>query len=299
MKLRGILTALATPFKDGAVDWASLEHFVRWQIEEGVGGLVPCGTTGESPALSEEEHLGVIRKTVEIAKGRVPVLAGCGGNATKKTLELATKVSALGVDALLVVTPYYNKPTQQGLYHHYAQIAAGVRTPICIYNVPGRTSVNIEPATVLRLAKEFPTIKAIKESSGNLDQASAIIREAPEGFAVLSGDDSLTLPMLAVGAAGAVSVVGNVAPRLAADCCAAWDRSDIEGARQIHLRLFPLVRSLFVESNPAPVKWALKRLGRFASGELRAPLVEIEPSNAQKVERALRDAGLIKEPVTA
>ncbi|MEK7287166.1 MAG: 4-hydroxy-tetrahydrodipicolinate synthase [Elusimicrobiota bacterium] len=296
--LQGSFVALPTPFRNGQIDWASFENLARWQIESGTRGLVPCGTTGETPALTHEEQISLVKKTIEIAAGRALVMAGCGANGTAKTIKLAQEIAALGPDALLVVTPYYNRPSQHGLLEHYQAVAKSVKTPICIYNVPSRTGCNIEPDTVLALAKSCPSIVAIKEASGSLDQASFIVREAPSGFSVLSGEDSLNLPLLAVGAVGVVSVLANVAPRGVADMISAWNEGNADKARRLHLKLWPLSRALFVETNPIPVKWALHRLGKFASPELRLPLVTLTPDNAVKLERALAGAGLL-EPAAA
>ncbi|MBI4063130.1 MAG: 4-hydroxy-tetrahydrodipicolinate synthase [Elusimicrobia bacterium] len=292
--LRGCITALVTPFKNGEIDWKSFEDLVGRQLDAGVAGLSPCGTTGEAPALSPQEHLSLIKKVVEMARGRAIVVAGCGANSTKKTIELAGEVEQLGVDALLVVTPYYNRPTQKGLFEHYSALAKSVKTPICIYNVPARTGTNIEPATVLKLAALFQRIVAIKEAAGSLDQVSALVRGSGKGFSVLSGDDSLTLPMLSVGAVGVVSVVSNIAARELCDLISAWDQMDQEKARRLHLKLFPLAKELFVETNPAPVKWALKRLGLIATDELRGPLVSLSREAEPRVQRALQDSGLLE-----
>ncbi|MBI4669511.1 MAG: 4-hydroxy-tetrahydrodipicolinate synthase [Elusimicrobia bacterium] len=291
--LKGCFTALVTPFKDGEIDWESFEKHVRRQIDSGINGLVPCGTTGEAPTLTEEEHLAVVRKTVDLAHNKIPVMAGCGTNSTAKTIALAEKITAFKADALLVVTPYYNRPSQRGLYRHYADLASSIKTPICIYNVPSRTGVNIEPATVLRLAEEFPNIKAVKEASGILDQAGAICREALPGFSVFCGDDSLTLPMLAVGSHGVISVASNIVPKEMSGMLSAWSRGKCNDARKIHQKLFRLFKALFIEANPVPVKWVLRRLGIISSGELRRPLSDLDPANAPKLEQVLTELGLL------
>ncbi|MBI4370246.1 MAG: 4-hydroxy-tetrahydrodipicolinate synthase [Elusimicrobia bacterium] len=291
--MRGCWTALATPFKDGGIDWVSLERLLKRQIEGGVGGIVPCGTTGETPVLSEEEYVEVIRRSIAGVDRKILVMAGLSGNSTEKLIIQAKRVAALGPDAFLVVTPYYNKPTQRGLYEHYARLAQAIEIPICLYNVPSRTGVNMEPETVLALAREFPQIKAVKEASGSLDQVSVICRGAPSGFCVLSGDDSLTLPVLAVGGTGVVSVASNVAAFEMSALVSAWDQMDQDKARRIHGKLFPLFKALFLETSPAPVKCALERLGIFNSSEVRLPLVACSSETVKKIDDALRQAGLL------
>lgn len=293
MNLRGSFAALPTPFLKGAIDWPSFERLVTWHLESGTHGLVPCGTTGEVPVLSHEEHVLVVQRTIKSAGGRIPVMAGCGTNSTAKTVDMAKEMARLGADALLVVTPYYNRPGQRGLYEHFLAVARSVEVPVCIYNVPSRTGCHIEPATVVALAKAASNITAIKEASGNLDNAGQILREAPAGFTLLSGEDSLNWPLLACGAAGAVSVLANVAPQQVSEMMEAWQNGSFDAARNLHLKLWPLSKALFVETNPAPVKWALHRLGKFTSPELRLPLTTLTPENTAKVEQALESAGLL------
>ena len=282
---RGSITALITPFRDGELDEAALHALVETQIRSGISGLVPCGTTGETPTLSEQEQDRVIRTVVEQAAGRVPIIAGTGGNDTTRAIARTRRARELGADAALVVVPYYNKPTQEGLYCHFAAIAAGADLPLVLYNVPGRTGVNMSPETVLRLA-EVPGVVGIKEASGNLDQVSQIVGGAPEGFCVLSGDDSLTLPILSVGGTGVISVVANLVPRAMADLTAAALAGDLATARTIHCRLFPLCRAMFLDNNPIAVKTAAGLLGLCAD-EVRLPLTPMSPANRRLLEAAL------------
>ncbi|MDE2314134.1 MAG: 4-hydroxy-tetrahydrodipicolinate synthase, partial [Elusimicrobia bacterium] len=258
IKFSGCYTALVTPFRgDLSLDEAALRRLIRAQISAGVSGLVPCGSTGEASALEHAEWRRVLALAVEEASGRLPVVAGISANATAKAASLAREASALGADALLAVCPYYNKPTQEGLYRHFGAVARAADIPLILYNIPGRTAVNMAPKTVLRLACNFKNILAIKEASGNLDQATEILAGAPQGFAVLSGDDSLTLPMVAAGASGVVSVLSNVAPRKVAALCRDAAHGRLAAARRAHLELFGLTKALFAETNPIPVKAAL------------------------------------------
>ena len=254
MKLEGSYVALVTPFDDdGRLDEEAYRRLIRLQIKAGTRGLVPCGSTGEAATLLHEEY----RRAVEIAcdesRGDVPVIAGVGTNATWKAVEIAREAESLGADALLVLAPYYNKPTQEGIYAHFRAVANESRLPIVIYNIPGRTGVNIAPKTIARLAKDCATIVAVKEAAGSLDQVSEILSLTRPSFTVLSGDDSLTLPMMSVGARGVISVVANIAPRETQALCAAFLGGDFKKAKALHLKLFPLIKSLFVETNPIPV----------------------------------------------
>lgn len=279
----GCTVALVTPFRDGEVDYDALGRSVDWQVAQGTPILSPVGTTGESPTLSHEEHERVIAAVVERAAGRAKVLAGTGSNATSEAVRLTRFARRAGADGALLVSPYYNRPTQEGLYRHYARVAESCDLPIVLYNVPSRTGRNMEPATVERLAR-FTPIVAIKEASGSLDQVSDLL--ARTDLTVLSGDDSLTLPMMAVGARGVVSVVANLVPADVIAMIAAFDRGDLEEARQRHLRLFPLCRDLLgLAPNPIPVKTALALLGR-GNGELRLPL---DPPGEQGID-ALRQS---------
>ncbi len=284
-----------TPFRDdGSVDEAGLRRLAKRQIAGGVAGLVPCGTTGEAVTLDADEHERVVAVVVEEARAssrRVIVIAGCGSNDTRKSQALAERCRRAGADALLVVTPYYNKPTPKGLIAHFLAVADAGRLPLVPYNVPGRTGVNMQPDTVLELAKD-PRIVAVKEASGSLDQACEILRARPDGFAVLSGEDSLAIPMIACGAEGVIAVVSNEAPGLFVEAIAAALAGNRARASELQARIFPLMKANFRESNPIPVKWALQRLG-LVGGALRLPLVPLSPQHQAAVEDALRTAGLL------
>ena len=291
LRLRGVLTALVTPFaEDGSVDVAALERLVEWQIGSGILGLVPCGTTGEGATLLPEEHAQVIATVARVAAGRVPVVAGCGTNDTRTTIAGAKRAVAAGANALLVVTPYYNKPNRSGMIAHFEAVAGSVDVPIVPYNVPGRTGQNLGAELILRLA-EIPGVVGVKEAAADLEQLSAIVAARPPGFAVLSGDDALALPAMAMGADGLVSVVSNEAPAETAAMIAAMEASDLAVARRIHYRLAPLMRTNFAETNPVPVKAALALLGR-CRGAVRAPLGPPEASTRQAIAVALDKAGL-------
>jgi 4-hydroxy-tetrahydrodipicolinate synthase len=281
----GSMVAMVTPFADGRVDLAALKEHVAFQISNGTSALVPLGTTGESPVLSAEERADLLRTVVREAKGKIPVVAGTGTNDTRTTIEQSKAAEELGADALLVVTPYYNRPSQEGLYRHYEMVAKSTRLPICLYNVPGRTGVNLLPETVARLAK-IRNIAAIKEASGSVEQAAQV--RAKCDITVLSGDDALTLPLMERGAAGVITVAANIVPREMSDLCAAAAGGDLPRARAIHKRLGPLWKALFLESNPVPVKTAMKFLGR-GTGEVRLPLCEMSAANGEKLKRALAD----------
>lgn len=289
---RGCGTALVTPFRrDLSLDEEALRRLVRRQIEGGIHFLVPCGTTGENPTLSRGEHLRVVEITLEEASGKVPVLAGSGGNDTREVVGLARELAALGADGLLVVTPYYNKPTPEGLFQHYAAIAAATPLPIVVYNVPGRTGLNVDPATLRRLA-EIDRVVAVKEASGNIAQMAAICQTLPEEFAVLSGDDSVTLPLIALGGVGLISVASNEAPYAMARLCNLALDGDFAAAREVHRRLFELMEVNFVEANPGPVKAALGLMG-LLEPVFRLPLVPPKPASLEKVRAALVGLGLL------
>ena len=288
MKFHGSITALVTPFKKGKLDEAALVKIVKHQIASGTDGLVPVGTTGESPTLSHEEHHRVIQITVEAAAGKVPVIAGTGSNSTDEAVSLTKFAKKIGADGALLAAPYYNKPTQEGLYRHYAAVANAADIPIVLYNIPGRSVVNIAPETVARLAK-IPNIVAIKEASGSMDQASHILSLCD--IDVLSGDDSLTLPLLALGGKGAISVLSNVLPKDVSNMIDAFFAGDLEKAQKIHYKLFALSRAMFVETNPIPIKHAMKLLG-FCSDELRLPLCPMSEHNEKLLVKALKDYGL-------
>jgi 4-hydroxy-tetrahydrodipicolinate synthase len=283
---------MVTPFrKDGSLDEAALRKLVRRQIEEGIDFLVPCGTTGESPTLTREEHLRVVAITVEESAHKVPVLAGAGGNNTHEVIELARACQNLGADGILSVTPYYNKATQEGLFQHYKAIAQATRLPIILYSVQGRTGVNIEPATVVRLT-EIERIIGIKEASGNISQIAEIIHRVPENFLVLSGDDAMTLPVISLGGRGVISVVSNQIPGAMADIARLANKNDFEGARKLQRRWLPLMQVNFVEANPIPVKWAMGVMG-LLDPVYRLPMVEPSAGSKQKIEQALESAGLM------
>jgi 4-hydroxy-tetrahydrodipicolinate synthase len=292
-QLRGSIVALVTPMhEDGSVDYAALRKLVDWHVAEGTDCLGVVGTTGESPTVDVEEHCEIIRVTVEQAAGRVPVMAGCGGNSTAEAIALAQYARKVGADCQLQVVPYYNKPGQEGQYRHFAAIAEATgELPIMLYNVPGRTVADLQHATVLRLA-QVPGIFGIKEATGNLERAQWLIREVPEGFGVYSGDDATAVALILLGGHGNVSVTANVAPRLMHALCVAALAGNIAEARRIQQQLLPLHRQLFVEANPIPVKWAVQRLG-LCGGTLRLPMTELEPANQALVEAALREAGLL------
>ncbi len=288
----GSFVAMITPFKDGKVDEQKVADLVEFQLRNGTNGLVPCGTTGEAVTLSDEEHLRVVQISIETARGRVPIVAGAGTNSTEKTIKMTKAVAELGADAALVVTPYYNKPTPEGLFQHYKAINDAVDLPIVAYNVPSRTSVNMSAETTLRISK-LPNVVAVKEAGGSMDQASEILQDADADFAVMSGDDSLTLPLLALGGTGVVSVVANIAPAAMSDLVRAFHGGDVARARELHLQIFGLCRAMFIETNPIPVKTAAGILG-LCSDELRLPLVSMSESNLAKLKAALDSCPLIQ-----
>ncbi len=291
MKLQGSIVAIVTPFKNGKVDERSLGDLIEWHIKEGTHGIVPCGTTGESATLDYEEHYRVIQFTVEVVRKRVPVIAGTGANSTEETIMITKKAEEFGADAALLVTPYYNKPTQEGLYRHYKKVAESTGLPLVLYNVPGRTGVNLLPQTVARLA-EIKNIVAIKEATGDMKQVSELIRLCGERITVLSGDDFTTFPLLCLGGKGVISVTANVTPRDVAEMCNAFLRGDIHEARRLHYRLEPLNYAMFIETNPIPVKTALAMMGKI-SEEFRLPLCEMAEANKEKLRKVLKDYGLI------
>jgi 4-hydroxy-tetrahydrodipicolinate synthase len=291
-KFTGCGTALVTPFRaDFSLDEAALRRLVRRQIEGGIHFLVPCGTTGESPTLTREEHLRVVGITVEEAKGRVPVLGGAGGYNTHEVIELARELERLGVDGILSVTPYYNKPTQEGLYQHYKAIAGAVPLPIIVYSVQGRTGVNVEPATLARLAG-IPNIVGVKEASGNIAQMASVIQQVPPDFTVLSGDDAITLPLTALGGRGIVSVASNEIPAEMAQLAQLCLAGDFAAARAVQRKYLPLMEINFVESNPIPVKAALALMG-LLEPVYRLPMVPPKEENLARIEKVLESVGLL------
>ncbi|PIU18413.1 MAG: 4-hydroxy-tetrahydrodipicolinate synthase [Elusimicrobia bacterium CG08_land_8_20_14_0_20_59_10] len=292
LELKGCFTAVITPFRNGKVDKEALRRVLRAQLKGGVSGIVPCGSTGEAATLSPEEYLSVIKLTVDEVNGRVPVMPGVGTNSTAKSIEMVKKVSATGVDGLLAVVPYYNKPTQDGLTAHFSGIARSTRLPVILYNIPGRTGVNMAPATVLALRRKFSNIVGIKEASGSLDQVSEIINTLDTDFAVMSGDDSLTLPMMSVGARGVISVVSNIAPEETSEMCGKFLKGETVEAAELHHKLFPLIKSVFIETNPIPVKYAVSLLG-LCSCEPRLPLTPLSERNRPAVKKAMMEAGIL------
>jgi 4-hydroxy-tetrahydrodipicolinate synthase len=291
MLLQGAFTALVTPFKNGQVDEEAFREFIEWQIAEGINGLVPCGTTGESATLSHEEHERVIHICIDQVKGRVPVIAGAGSNNTGEAVRLAKFAKSAGADAILLITPYYNKPTQEGLFAHFKAINDEVPIPTLVYNVPGRTSVNVQPATMARIYKELPHVIGVKEATANLTQISEILELCDSDFVLLSGDDFTVLPTLAVGGKGVISVASNVFPRAYAELCAAFFAGDLLKAKELHYHLNPLCRGCFLETNPAPVKTALAMLGKMGP-ELRLPMVPLTAAHQEQLKNILKSYGL-------
>jgi 4-hydroxy-tetrahydrodipicolinate synthase len=290
--LRGSMVALVTPFKNGAVDESALKQLIDRQIASKTAALVPCGTTGESATLSHEEHEHVIELTIQSARGRVPVIAGTGSNNTQEAIRLTEHAKRAGADAALIISPYYNKPTQEGLYRHFRAIADAVDIPIVLYNIQSRTAVNIEPETFKRLVDDCPNIVAVKEASGSLEQMSQIRRLTEGRLTLISGDDALTLPVLAIGGVGVISVVANLVPRDVADMIDGFAAGKQAEALALHEKLLPLVKALFIETNPIPVKAALALLG-LADPAVRLPLCSLSAGAEAKLKQALRDYGLL------
>jgi 4-hydroxy-tetrahydrodipicolinate synthase len=288
---KGVLTALITPFRDGAVDEKALRDLIEWQIDSGVDGLVPCGSTGESATLSHAEHERVIKLTVEQARKRVPVVAGTGSNATAEAIRLTAAAREMGADGALLISPYYNKPTQDGIYKHYKMIAASVDLPLIVYNIPGRTASNIAPETFARMT-EIRNVVGVKEASGSMDQISEIVRLCGDRLAILSGDDALTLPAMALGGTGVISTCSNVVPRVMHELTAAAAAGNFARARELHYRILALMRALFIETNPIPVKQAVALMGKCAN-ELRLPLVPMTQGAADRLAAAMKELRLI------
>jgi len=288
---QGSYVAIVTPFKGEQLDEQGLKKNIRYLLANKSSGIVACATTGESPNLSSDEFIRVIDIAVQETEGKVPVIAGAGTNSTAKTISMCKTASKHGARGVLIVTPYYNKPTQEGLYQHYRAVSSETDLPIIIYNVPGRTACSIHPDTITRLANDCPTIIGLKAASGDLDQVSEVVRSCGNDFAVLSGDDSLTFPMMAIGAKGVISVVANILPGEVALMCQECLKGHLDKARDIHLRLFPVIKALFLETNPIPVKKALELMG-MAAGKPRLPLVEMSAENAGKLKKALAAFGI-------
>jgi 4-hydroxy-tetrahydrodipicolinate synthase len=293
MRFQGSYTALITPFdKAQRLDENALRRLVRLQIKGGTTGLVPCGSTGEAATLTQVEYRRVVEIALEESRGEIPVIAGVGTNATWKALELAREAESLGADALLLLAPYYNKPTQEGLFQHFRAVAQATRLPIIVYNIPGRTGVNILPKTLARMAKACSNITAVKEASGSLDQVSEILTLLPPPFSVLSGDDSLTLPMLATGAKGVISVAANIAPKETASLCSLYIKGETAKAQKLHLKMFSLIKTLFIETNPIPVKAAAALMG-LCRPDPRLPLTPLDPKHLPLLRAELKAFGLL------
>jgi len=287
---KGSIVAIVTPFKNKAVDEKALSELIEWHIKEGTNAIVPCGTTGESATLNYEEHYKVIEITVKTVNKRLPVIAGTGANSTDETIMITRKAKEMGADGALLVTPYYNKPTQEGLYRHYKEVAGAVDIPIVLYNVPGRTAVNMLPQTVARLA-EIKNIVAIKEATGDMRQVSDIIRLCGDSITVISGDDFTTLPLLLLGGKGVISVSANVAPRDVAGMIKAWEDGNISEAKRLHYKLEPLNQSMFIETNPIPAKTALSMMGKIQE-EFRLPLCPMSNENKDKLKNIIINYGV-------
>ena len=289
----GSFVALVTPFRNGEVDEAKLRELVEFQVTNGTDGIVPCGTTGESPTLSHDEHKRVVELVIEAARKRVKILAGTGSNSTAEAIDLTKHAERAGADGALVVNPYYNKPTQEGLYRHFRAVAEAVAIPIVTYNIQGRTAVNVETATMARLARDVKNVRGVKEASGSLDQMSQVIAACGPGFSVLSGDDNITLPLMAIGGHGVISVIANLVPRETADLVHAALDGDMKRARELHYRLFPLARAAFLETNPIPIKEAMAMAGMLEP-EFRLPMCRMGDANREKLREIVHSYGLVK-----
>ncbi|MBP8646136.1 MAG: 4-hydroxy-tetrahydrodipicolinate synthase [Syntrophobacteraceae bacterium] len=289
---QGAMVAIVTPFKNGRVDEDYFRSLIEFQLTSGTHAIVPCGTTGESATLSHAEHERVVEITIEQVRGKVPVIAGTGSNSTEEAIRLTRHAKKAGARAALMITPYYNKPTQEGLYLHFRKVASAVDIPIILYNIPGRTAVNMEPATIARLA-EIDNIVGIKEASGSMKQVTDIIARCPEDFTVVSGEDYLTYPLLCVGGKGVISVVSNIAPRDMADLCNLHFAGKQAEAQKLYYRLLPLCHALFYETNPAPAKAALAMMGKISSEEVRLPLTTMSEANRNRLRKDLEAYGLV------
>ncbi|MDD4908667.1 MAG: 4-hydroxy-tetrahydrodipicolinate synthase [Candidatus Omnitrophica bacterium] len=291
---KGSIVAIVTPFskKTGKADEKKLKELIQWHIKEGSDGIVPCGTTGESATLSWAEHERVVEIAIDVAKGKIPVIAGTGSNSTDEAIMLTQQAAKAGADASLQVSPYYNRPTQKGLYEHFKAIADSVDIPIILYNIASRTGVNIEPDTIARLAKDCKNIVGVKEASGNLDQMSRIKALCPAEFDLISGDDSLTLPVMALGGTGIISVVANIVPRDIKHMVTAFEKGNLKEAQKMHYKLLPLFKACFLETNPIPVKTAMG-LMKLCEPDLRLPMCSMSDENLEKLKKAMRDYGLL------
>jgi len=290
---QGSIVALVTPFRNGDVDEAKLRELVELHVRAGTDAIIPCGTTGESPTLSHDEHRRVVEVVIDAARGRLPVIAGTGSNSTAEAIDLTTHARKAGASGALVVNPYYNRPTQEGLYRHFRAVAEAVDLPILLYNIASRTAVNVETETLARLVRDCPNIVGVKEASGSLDQMTQVILACGPDFSVLSGDDNITLPLMSVGGRGVVSVVANFVPKDTAEMTHAALAGDWKLARELHLRLFPLCRAMFLETNPIPVKESMAMLGLIEL-EFRPPMCRMSDSNRQRLRTILEQYGLLK-----
>ena len=290
---QGSFVAMVTPFRNGKVDEAKLRELVEFHIAHGTDGLIPCGTTGESPGLTHDEHRRIVELVIEAARGRIRVVAGTGSNSTAEAIDLTKHAERAGAAGALVVNPYYNKPTQEGLYRHFRAVAESVAIPILVYNIQSRTAVNVETDTLARLVRDVASIAGVKEASGSLDQMSQVIAACGPDFSVLSGDDNITLPLLAIGGSGVVSVIANIVPRETADLVHAALDGDWKRARDLHYRLFPLARAAFLETNPIPIKEAMAMAGMLEP-EFRLPMCRMGDANREKLRAILKPYALVK-----
>jgi 4-hydroxy-tetrahydrodipicolinate synthase len=290
---QGSFVAMVTPFRNGKVDEAKLRELVEFHIAHGTDGLIPCGTTGESPGLTHDEHRRIVEVVIEAARGRIRVVAGTGSNSTAEAIELTKHAERAGAAGALVVNPYYNKPTQEGLYRHFRAVAESVAIPILVYNIQSRTAVNVETDTLARLVRDVASVVGVKEASGSLDQMSQVIAACGPDFSVLSGDDNITLPLLAIGGSGVVSVIANIVPRETADLVHAALDGDWKRARDLHYRLFPLARAAFLETNPIPIKEAMAMAGMLEP-EFRLPMCRMSDANREKLRAILKPYALVK-----
>jgi 4-hydroxy-tetrahydrodipicolinate synthase len=291
--LQGSFVALVTPFREGRIDEAKLRELVEFHVGHGTDGLIPCGTTGESPTLSHDEHKRVVEIVVDAVRRRIAVVAGTGSNSTAEAIDLTRHAEKAGATGALVVNPYYNKPTQEGLYRHFRAVAESVAIPILVYNIQSRTAVNVETATLARLARDCRNVAGVKEASGSLDQMSQVIAACGPNFSVLSGDDNITLPLMAIGGHGVISVIANIVPRETADMVHAALEGDFKRARELHYRLFPLARAAFLETNPIPIKEAMAMAGMIEP-EFRLPMCRMSDANRETLRAVLRQYALVK-----
>ena len=287
----GSIVALVTPFTNGKVDWESLDGLVEFHIKNGTHGIVPCGTTGESATLSHQEHDDVIKAVIKAVKKRVPVIAGTGSNSTDEAIRLTREAEKSGADGALLISPYYNRPTQEGIYQHYKKVAGSVGIPLIVYNIPGRTGSKIEPETLARLS-EIKNVAGVKEATGSVDQAIDVVRLSKAGFGVYSGEDSLTFSLMALGGKGVISTVANIVPKEMAELAQACLKGDWEKGRKLQLRLVPLIRAVFIETNPIPIKTALSLMGK-CRGDLRLPLTPMSEGNLKRLKTAMADFALL------